>query len=181
MRYMENPCKIICFGDSITKGYVPFFRKKILCKYCGRDIEITDEGHVGETSSDALLRLDGVAGSGADIVIVGFGMNDWRKGVSLDKFRENISHVVCVLQKSDIRVILNTVNPDFQGILKGTSKVIDLYNDVIRDIARDSHICIADINSAWVRKIRPASRGLADSLHPNCTSSNQMREFNPVF
>jgi len=24
---MENPCKIICFGDSITKGYIPYFEK----------------------------------------------------------------------------------------------------------------------------------------------------------
>jgi lysophospholipase L1-like esterase len=32
---MENPCKIVCFGDSITKGYCSRFERKIKNEWVG--------------------------------------------------------------------------------------------------------------------------------------------------
>ena len=65
------------------------------------------------------------------------------------------------------RVILLTINPDYQGFLKGTSKAIGDYNCIIRETAKEKCIKIADVDLLWKRKIKPVQKGLKDKIHPN--------------
>jgi len=164
---MENPCKIILFGDSITKGYAPTFEKAIKDEYSETEITIINAGISGETSQDALKRIDQLVNESPQVVVIGFGMNDWRKGVSKNEFKKNISKMVDEFDKNNTRVILITINPDHQGFLSGMSKEIDEYSHIIGEVARDKRIKIADVNSLWKREIKPVQRGLRNAIHPN--------------
>ena len=164
---MENPCKIIFFGDSITKGYAPIFEKVLKEEYPDKEIEIINAGVSGETSIDGLNRIAPLLDESPQVVVIGFGMNDWRKGISKKEFMKNISKIVDEFEKNNVRVILVTINPDHQGFLKGTSKEVDEYSCIIREVAREKRIKIADINSLWKREIKPVQRGLRDAIHPN--------------
>ena len=78
---MENPCKIIFFGDSITREYAPDFEKILKEKYPDKEITATNAGVIGETSRDGLKRVPNLLNESLDVVVIGFGMNDWRKDI----------------------------------------------------------------------------------------------------
>jgi lysophospholipase L1-like esterase len=164
---MENPCKIIFFGDSITRECTPLFEKVLRKKYTDQEIEIINAGVIGDTSRTGLKRIAPFLDKSPQVVVIGFGMNDWRKEISKQEFKENISKMVDKFNENETRVILLTINPDHQGFFKGTSKEVDEYNYIIREIARKKRIKIADVNSLWKKKIRPPQRGLRDHIHPN--------------
>ena len=164
---MENPCKIVTFGDSITNSYTNMFREQITKEYPEIDIEVVNAGVVGETSTHGLMRIQGILDQKPDVVIVGFGMNDWRKGVSLELFRQNMRTIVDRLEEHKIRVLLMTISPDYQGFFRGTSRIIDEYNRAIQEVAYEKCIRIVDVNSLWKREIKPYKAGLQDAIHPN--------------
>ena len=164
---MENPCKIVFFGDSITKEYVPDFERVIMKLYSDHKIEIINAGEIGETSSDALKRLNMLLKEKPDVVVVSFGMNDWRKCVSVEEFKKNLCLIVDRFQNIGSRVILTTINP-VKGIFSGKkNNVVCRYNAVIRLVARQKRIKIADVHSLWKKRIKPSSKGLRDDIHPN--------------
>lgn len=164
---MENPCKIIFFGNSITKGYFAYFEKILKREYADIKIETINAGVIGETSRDGLKRIDQLVQKFPHVVVIGFGMNDWRKGVSKKEFEHNLIIMIDKFEKVNARVILLTINPCYQGIWKGTNKAVDEYSDIIRKTARTKRVKIADVNSLWKKKIEPVSRGLRDEIHPN--------------
>lgn len=164
---MENPCKIVTFGDSITVGYTPIFKTKIIEEYREAKIKVINAGISGETSTQGLLRINLILEEVPDVVIVGFGMNDWRKGVSQDRFRSNITKIIDKLEEKNIRPVLMTINPDWQGFFKGTSSEIDLYNRIILSIAEEKKVRVAEVNALWQREIKPLRNGLSDAIHPN--------------
>jgi len=172
---MENPCKITVFGDSIAKGLVPHLKKFLLKKYNDYNIEILNRGISSETSSDGLLRLQKIIDEKPNVVIINFGMNDWRKGVLPEKFEKNMEKIVKELLKEKIRPILVTIIPDYNGPTyrfsqknkKGISKKITKYNKLIRKISEKLRVRIADAYSYWMESIKPPQRGLEDAIHPN--------------
>ncbi|MBA7515285.1 hypothetical protein ES705_07324 [subsurface metagenome] len=164
---MENPCKIIFFGDSITKEYAPIFEKLLKEEYPDKEIETINAGVVGETSRDGLKRIASLLGESPQVVVIEFGMNDWRKGISEKEFERNLLYMVDKFEEVNARVILTTINHSCQGILKRSNKTVDEYNCIIRNVAREKRIKIADVNSLWKREIKPAHRVLRDEIHPN--------------
>ena len=164
---MENPCKIICFGDSISLTYTPKFEKAFKEQYSEIKSEIINAGVTGETSCDGLKRLPELIDNKPDVVLIGFGMNDWRKGVSKEEYTKNISYMVDRFEEIGARVLLVTINPVYQGKRAGTSDIIDKYNDAIKNVALEKRIRIADVNSMWKREIKPIQAGLSDEIHPN--------------
>jgi len=102
-----------------------------------------------------------------DVALIGFGMNDWRKGVSKEDYTKNISYIIDSFEEIGTRVILITINPDYQGMQAGTSEIIDKYNDAIRAVALEKGIRIADVNSMWKKEIKPIQMGLSDEIYPN--------------
>jgi acyl-CoA thioesterase-1 len=173
---MENPCKIIFFGDSITKRVGSEFGEKLKPDYPEVSIEILNAGVSGETSRDGLHRLDKLVTEKPQVVVIGFGMNDWRKGIDLQEFKKNLTQMIVAFQRIDARVILVTINPDYQGFMKGTSKIIDEYNCIIRDLARNNGIKIADVYSLWKRRFKNIRKGLRDEIHPNVSGYKLIQE-----
>lgn len=159
---MENLCKIIFFGDSNTKLYCSIFEEALREEYPYIELEIINAGISGETSSDGLTRIGELVAQAPQVVVIGFGMNDWRKGVPKKEFRHNINKIVDEFEKAKSRVILVTINP-----CKGSNKKVDEYSCIIREIAREKKLKIADVNSLWKRELKPARMGLRDDIHPN--------------
>lgn len=172
---MENPCKIIVFGDSIAKGLVPYLRKFLLKKYKDYDIEILNRGISSETSKDGLLRVKKIVNENPTVAIINFGMNDWRKGISPNEFEKNLKKIVKKLLKAKIRPILVTITPDYNGTTyrfsqknkRGTSKEIVKYNKIVRKVSEEKRVRIADAYSYWIESIKPPQKGLEDAIHPN--------------
>ncbi len=164
---MENPFNLVMFGDSIVKGCTETFEKELRNRYKEKKITVVNAGVGGETSSDGLLRLKNILNYKPKVVLIGFGMNDWRKGVNKKAFRKNIIKIIDTLEKEKIRVVLMSIIPSYHGIFKGTDPRVDEYNKIIRNIAKERGLKLADVNAVWRKKIRPIWRGLSDSIHPN--------------
>jgi lysophospholipase L1-like esterase/MoaA/NifB/PqqE/SkfB family radical SAM enzyme len=164
---MENPCKILFFGDSITKKVAPEFGEILKKDYPDIKLEIVNAGVISDTTRDGLKRIDKLLPGKPQVVVIGFGMNDWRKGVEQDEYGKNLSIIIDEFKKIGSRIILMTINPDYQSFMKGSSKVIDEYNCIIRDLARKYRIKVADVNSLWKRRFKSVQKGLRDQIHPN--------------
>lgn len=162
---MENPCTIVCFGDSITKGYTPSFESRLRQDYPDSDIRVLNAGIPSETSCQGLLRLDQVLAERPTVCIVGFGMNDWRKGVDREEFGRNVTEIVTRLQAAKVRVLILTLNPDWQN--GGTTPTIEAYNSTILEVADRCVIRVVDVNRLWRETISPVKSGLEDAIHPN--------------
>ena len=54
---MENPCKLVCFGDSITKSYAPILESLLKSKYPEYKIDVINAGVVSDSTEQALKRL----------------------------------------------------------------------------------------------------------------------------
>ena len=168
---VENPCKIVCFGDSLTCGYTPVFEVAFRKKYPEINATIINAGVSGETSREALRRLPAVASGGGDIAIIGFGMNDQGKptprSVSTTEFEGNLVKIIEFFEKKGMRVLLLTINPVSGSPADPKNKSIDSYNQAVRHVQRKTKVRLIDIHAAWRREITPYEKGLEDSLHPN--------------
>jgi lysophospholipase L1-like esterase len=164
---MENPCKIIFFGDSITKTYTPKIEKELRTAYPEISLTIINSGISGETTRDGLFRIQQALDEKPDVVVIGFGMNDWRKGVSKKEYKKNLLQMLDAFEKIGTRVIINTVSPSYNFQKQEYNKQVDDYSETVREIAYEKRIKIADINALWKRELRSPRKGLRDDIHPN--------------
>ncbi len=168
---MENPCKIMCFGDSLTVRYAPVFEKQFKQKFPDIDATIVNAGISGETSRDGLQRLPQMLGEKPDVVIIGFGMNDQGKEepdrVPQLEFAQNLTQMIAVFEGIGARVLLLTINPVAGFPKSGDNLAVAAYNKVIHDVSYKTKVRLVDINAMWKRELTPFSRRLEDSHHPN--------------
>lgn len=161
---------IICFGDSITKGYVPFLEEEIEKDPQYVDFRIVNEGIGGETSQDGLKRINKITACNPKIVIVGFGMNDacGSKDVSIEEFEGNMLKIVKTLQERGAEVRLLTMHPIITyNPIEILNSPIDKFNKTIREISLQRHIKLININYFWKREFENITDGLRDKIHPN--------------
>ena len=164
---MENPCKIVFFGDSIIKGCTPIFEKMLKEEYPDVQLEVINAGVSSETSRNGLKRVYHLVNELAHVVVIGFGMNDWRKGVSKHEFAKNLCQMIDSFEAVGTRVLLTTISPSYEGVWKGVNRTVDAYNDMIRSVSLTKRVKIADASFLWKREIKPVQRGLRDAIHPN--------------
>ncbi|MGM0568721.1 MAG: GDSL-type esterase/lipase family protein [Elusimicrobiota bacterium] len=164
---MENPCKIIFFGDSITKGYTPRFEKKFKEEYPEVKSIIINAGVSGETTGDGLKRMVRLIDEKPDVVVIGFGMNDWRKGIKRAEYKRNLITMLSEFEKNRARVIITTVSPSYNFQMRRYNCEVDSYSQAVREIAYEKRIKIADVNALWKRELKRPKKGLKDDLHPN--------------
>ena len=101
----EGP--VVAFGDSLTAGsgstdgndYVSLLSQKI-----GEPIQ--NFGVPGDTTMDALARIDQVIATHPRIVLVLLGGNDYLKRVPIDTTFENLQQIIGKLQADDTVVVL---------------------------------------------------------------------------
>lgn len=172
---MREAPHVVLYGDSICYEYAPLLERYLAGRIRGFPCTVENMGVPGETSAEALSRLEAIANAPGNTVVIHLGMNDWRRGVTPEEFRDNMRQMVGRLVSSDRRVILATITPNWNGRgfalsrdgQTGTSPEIDVYNQVLWEVGRTEKVRVADPNGLWQERIQPVWRGLKDAIHPN--------------
>jgi lysophospholipase L1-like esterase len=169
---VEDPCKLLFFGDSISERVAPRFEEQLRARYPSYTITCLNLGVVGDTSRTALERLDEALAHSPDVAVIGFGMNDWRKGVGRREYKRNISRMVDEFEGTGARVVLMTLNPVTDP--SADNAEVDAYSEILRQISREKRVKVADVNAAWKETLRPSRRGLLNAIHPNAAGYEVM-------
>jgi acyl-CoA thioesterase I len=115
---------IVAFGDSLTSGpglraeetYPALLQQRITSE--GHDVRVINAGVSGDTTSDALARLDAALVPRTEIVIVAIGANDGLRGIPVATVERNISAMIERAQSRGINVLLCQMEaPPIGGLL----------------------------------------------------------------
>ncbi len=108
----DNRPVIAAFGDSLTAGFgadpgksYPDFLQQELDRR-GNHYRVANEGISGETTTDALARLDTVTALKPAVVILEFGGNDGLRGLPVATTRSNLDQLIRSLKQSGAKVLL---------------------------------------------------------------------------
>ena len=103
---------IVAFGDSLVAGYqlapgdsFPAQLEDSLREE-GVNARVINAGVSGDTTADALARLDWALPDDADAVIVELGANDALRGFDLDETRQALDEILAELKERNLPVLL---------------------------------------------------------------------------
>lgn len=108
----ERETVIVAFGDSLVAGYQlapgDSFPAKLeaALRQEGTNVKVINAGVSGDTTADALARLDWALPDEADAVIVELGANDGLRGFDLDETRRALDDILTKLKARDLPVLL---------------------------------------------------------------------------
>ncbi len=187
----KQPTRIVCLGDSITKGFRPGVKETEAFPYrietglrkLGIDVEVLNVGIGGETSSQGLKRLKAaVIDQRPDIVTIMYGANDSYidKGktnvrVPLEEYRTNLTAMIRELKKAKITPILMTTNRyggkhPADGSGQHPQLQMDAYMKVCREVAATENVALIDHQSLWIEATKKGTdieTWMTDHVHPN--------------
>lgn len=164
---IENPCRVVCFGDSLTRAYAGELEAWLRRVHPSHAISVVNAGVNGETSADGLKRLESVTQERPQVAVIGFGMNDQDRRVTTLELSRNLRAMIDAFENVDARVILLTMNPLRRSYDCDANRQVAAYNQAIIDTAFEARVRVADVASDWRMRFRKSSQGLADALHPN--------------
>lgn len=159
--------KIVAFGDSTTayRGTIKQVysdRLPALLKEIDIDATVINAGvggsNTGNQGKHALARIGTIRKHQADWVVVQFGINDcWVDSgkpdgpsrISVDDFRENLVEIIHTLRHDGSRVILMTPNQLRSEVPAWRKERFRQYVAVVRDVAHDWRVPLADIWQAY--------------------------------
>lgn len=165
LNYKKRKKRIFFFGDSITEqgtrfgGYIKLLNRFLYEQAIDEEYTLVGAGISGNKIYDLYLRMEeDVLAKGADVVVIFIGINDvWHKftkltGTKIDSFEAFYLAIVEKLSSVGIKVILCTLavigeNPSFSS---KEDEEIDLYSDVIRNIAARYELPLVDLRKAFV-------------------------------
>lgn len=102
---------IICLGDSLTAGVGAGMGEDYpsqLSRLIG--LPVVNAGRAGDTTADALSRLEPVLAARPRIVIIILGGNDIRKGVNREEAFANLAKIVAQVQEGGAMVVLGGID-----------------------------------------------------------------------
>jgi lysophospholipase L1-like esterase len=155
--------KIVFFGDSIINGkgvplyktFVNMLSKSLEEEWGGKaKVETTMISRNGDTTRDALERLHYLFNTAYDIVVLQFGMNDcniWKtEGLTFrvfkGSFRANLKEILVRLNLCHVgKIFVCTNHPSTK---EGYSLNNSEYNDIIREVCKESKEAIIDMELA---------------------------------
>lgn len=131
--------RIVAFGDSNTYGQgLPRgedwpSKLETVLKSKGYNVRVANAGVSGNTTVDALNRVDSAVPAGTHIAIVTFGVNDARRGVAPATIGQNLSEIVSRIKAKGAQVILCGRRAPFPP-----GYDIEAYRTTIQAVARNS-------------------------------------------
>jgi acyl-CoA thioesterase-1 len=180
----------IAFGDSITagsfddparaqKGYPPRLEDLLVAR--GVDAVVVNHGMPGESTAEALSRIDGVLAGGGDVLLLMEGTNDVGARVSNETILTNLSILANRAENQGLEVVHGTIIP------RHPTASYDPRNIVTRDIAGGTRELaweegrnLADPFEAFRHLIPDAFDTLyvggEDKLHPNAAGYDALAE-----
>jgi acyl-CoA thioesterase-1 len=131
-----TPVKIVAFGDSLTAGYgvpeedsYPSQLARALSQY---PITMVNLGVSGDTTQDALARVEQVIDEKPDIVLLGIGGNDALRTLPVDQAKANIESILQTLrsQPNAPRIVLLEMQASINGGLAYKRDFDAIYEEV---------------------------------------------------
>jgi lysophospholipase L1-like esterase len=162
---MQNKMHINFFGDSITEaavkpgGYIVRLNEILEKNNLKDKYLLTGAGIGGNKVYDLYLRLDDdVLSKRPDVVMIYIGVNDvWHKqsthtGTDADKFEKFYQAILDKLSDKKIKAVLCTpaVIGEKTDASNELDKELDLYSNIIRDIATKNKLPIVDLRKAFL-------------------------------
>ncbi len=195
---LENPTRIVFFGDSITQagvgktGYITKMAEMLGTQGLASKYELIGAGIGGNKIYDLYLRHeDDVIAKKPNIVIIYVGINDiWHKtssrtGTDADKFERFYSALIKRLQKSNIQVVICTptvIGEKFDATNENDGD-LNAYSNIIRKIATDNQCKLIDLRKAFLsyeekNNIENKASGIltTDRVHLNETGNQFLAE-----
>jgi len=161
---------VVAFGDSIVAGYrqpegwPEILSRDLAARYPG--VTVINAGISGDTAADGLARLEAdVLDHSPQMVIVAFGLNDMKNGVSIPRFEEDLSTIVGEVMSSGARPVLLTTTRLQRGANILSRMNPAPFNKSIRTLAEEKDIPLIDVNEQF--KGLNTSEYLIDAAHPN--------------
>jgi acyl-CoA thioesterase I len=164
---MGDTIKIVGLGDSLMAGYqleagqgFPAQLQKALQDQ-GFDVEITDAGVSGDTTSGGLARLDWSVPEGTDMVILELGANDALRGVDPKETEANLRAVIEKLKAKNVAIILaGMLAPPNMGDGYGQA-----FNSIFPNLSKEFSLPLIPFFLEGVAG--NVSLQLDDRMHPN--------------
>ena len=167
---------LVCFGDSITAGYgldtsqsYPAVLEPLLSKH-GFHYRVVNQGVSGNTTKDAVARVNSIVALHPDVIVVEFGGNDGLRGLPLDATRRNLDSVLTTLQAAKIRILLVgiTLPPNYGA------DYIQSFNAVYRDAASKHHVPLMPMLYDGIYTVPGTIQ--EDGIHPTAKGSELIAE-----
>ena len=162
----SGPIKIVVLGDSLTAGLglaaadaFPARLQKAL-KDKGINIDVTNAGVSGDTSSGGRDRLDWSVPEGTEGVIIELGANDALRGTDPSVTRAALSDIVSRLKARGVAVLLcGMLAPPNYG-----SEYAARFNSIYPDLAKSLGVALYPFFLDGVAA--DAKLNQADGIHP---------------
>lgn len=152
---------VVAFGDSLTDGmgtdgrhsFPRLFADCLAYRYPRAELRVIVRGHPGETTADALRRVEAeVLAEAPDLVLVQFGGNDKGTGRRVWDFRADLGRLLATVAARTNAVVLACLNP-----------IVDddpnnVWSQGAREVAAAAGVAAADLDRA-IREGDPDSRG----------------------
>ncbi|MDM5147795.1 arylesterase [Candidatus Persebacteraceae bacterium Df01] len=138
----DSPVIITAFGDSLAAGYglkknegfVPVLQAHL--REQGLPVKVINAAIAGDTTSDALARVDWMLEDKPDIVIVEFGANDMFRGIPIALTQKNFDAIIRRIQQTGAHVLLagmfapNNYGEKYKSNFKDLYKKLSVKYDV---------------------------------------------------
>jgi len=148
--YPNDRTEIIAFGDSLVEGVGSSTGGGFVDELeVILNIDITNLGVSGNTTRDALIRIDDVLDREAKMVIISLGGNDFIRRFPQEEVKRNFDKIISQIQNDGAMVMLL----DVPG-----------YGSLVRDLSGNHDAAYV---SNILRGLIGRDRYMADAIHPN--------------
>jgi len=174
----------LAFGDSITAGSFDDpgeggypARLEDLLNARGRPAVVENHGLPGETTAEALSRIDDVLALGGDVLLLMEGTNDI-KDLSIETIAFNVAQMAERAEARGLDVVHGTIIPRLPSAgIDGTNLRTGQFNGLIRHLAWENRRNLADPFHVFLHQTPDAFANLyADNFHPNAEGYDLLAE-----
>ena len=167
---VEKKCKLLCFGDSITQGYLSQFSSMSYVNQTARalDMEVVNQGIGGYYFNEATLD-ESILTYTPDIITVAYGTNDYSKYETAEEYAAHSGAYIRKLAKLFPKAKLVGILPIYRN--DENHRVRKLYRsyslDDVRAILRSQYLGVGGcvVEQTGIPHIPQAYA--PDYLHPN--------------
>ncbi|MDX1997241.1 MAG: GDSL-type esterase/lipase family protein [Thermoanaerobaculia bacterium] len=179
--------RYVAVGDSITfgfadeslrpeKGYPSRLEELLIAR--GRSADVTNAGINGETSAEALSRINSVLAGGYNDLLLMEGTNDIGQRLSPETIRFNLEQIGLRAAQQNVRVTLGTVVPRLPSAnFDGRNRVTRRLAQEVRNLAHGQNWGLADPFEVFITTPNVFTRlyaGNGDNLHPNAAGYDNL-------
>jgi acyl-CoA thioesterase-1 len=166
--------KIVCVGDSITRGYIQIIWwfadyshnwPSQLNTRLGANWTVVNQGVNGATTAQMLSRMSSATKLKPQYIIILGGTNDLLQNVSIKKTDANIQTMCSLTISSGAKPVLCTITP-----LSSRATQVNALNTWIKSYAQSKGYALIDFNAATNSPTLVSS----DGTHPNAAGYTAM-------